>query len=199
MDYQGLAAAGQGYFNTEDENNQKAFEEAYQAAIKDSGLAEADITAYKYGVSYDDGRVVLDAGFIIPGQVECDYDVELGTLNIADRDQDPWDAEEEAEYKNLLTPPAPADAAAPAAANAAAAPAATGGAVDDAAALAIALADAGFTEADVNIIKCALDFDDDDGVEHYDVDFFGPDGMKYEFDIRVTDGAIIDRSAEFDD
>jgi len=90
-------------------------------------------------------------------------------------------------------------AAAPAAANAAAAPAATGGAVDDAAALAIALADAGFTEADVNIIKCAIDFDDDDGVEHYDVDFFGPDGMKYEFDIRVTDGAIIDRSAEFDD
>lgn len=61
----------------------------------------------------------------------------------------------------------------------------------------IALKDAGFTKADVTMIKCEKDFDD--GVEKYDVDFYGPDGMKYEYDIRVSDGAIIDRSAEFDD
>ena len=47
------------------------------------------------------------------------------------------------------------------------------------------------------MIKCEKDFDN--GVEKYDVDFFGPDGMKYEYDIRVSDGAILERNVEVDD
>ena len=48
-------------------------------------------------------------------------------------------------------------------------------------------------------MKNQKEFDDDLGIEKYDIDFFGPDGMKYEYDIKAADGAILERSAEFDD
>ena len=186
MEYQGLADAGQEFFATEDEAILKVLEEAFEAAMKESGAEEADVITYKYGVSYDDGKVVLDVGFIVPGGMEYDYDIELGTGMITDMDQDIWNAEDDAEYHNLLTPPAKEAAAQPAQ-----------GAIDDEAAKQIALKDAGLAETDVQMIKCQKDFDD--GVEKYDVDFYGPDGMKYEYDIRVSDGVIIDKDAEFDD
>ena len=71
------------------------------------------------------------------------------------------------------------------------------GTITDTDAKQIALSDAGLAESDVRMIKCQKDFDD--GIEKYEVDFYGPNGMKYEYDIRVSDGAIIDKDAEFDD
>ena len=115
-----------------------------------------------------------------------DYDVKLKTGTIVEKDQEPWEADDDMEYKDLLTE-APAAQAAPA----------PTGAITDTDAKQIALSDAGFVESDVRMIKCEKDFDD--GIEKYDVDFYGPNGMKYEYDIRVSDGAIIDKDAEFDD
>ena len=80
-----------------------------------------------------------------------------------------------------------------------AAPAAATGAITSEQALGIALQDAGFTEGEVNVVKNHSEFDDDYGVKKYDIDFFGPDGMKYEYDIKVADGVILDKDAEFDD
>ena len=187
MDYKGLADAGQKFFSTEEEAILNTLEEAYLAALEEAGFTETDVIVYKYGVNYDDGKVALDVGFIIPGEMEYDYDIDLDTMMILDMDQDLWDAEDDAEYKNLLTPPAKEDAAAQP----------EPGTIDDAAAKQIALKDAGLAESDVQMIKCQKEIDD--GVEKYDVDFFGPDGMKYEYDIRVSDGVIIDKDAEFDD
>ena len=65
--------------------------------------------------------------------------------------------------------------------------------------MAIALQDAGFAQGDVNFVKTEREFSDDYGVEKYDIDFFGPDGLKYEYDIRVADGVILDKDAEVDD
>ena len=108
---------------------------------------------------------------------------------IIDTDQDLWDAEDDAEYKGLLTPQA---------ADAAPAPQAAGEVTTDQA-MAIALQDAGFAQGDVNFVKTEREFSDDYGVEKYDIDFFGPDGLKYEYDIRVADGVILDKDAEVDD
>ena len=186
MDYQGLQNAGQAFFDTGSEDVQKALEEAFQTAVKDAGVAETEIVAYQYGVGYDDGNVILEASFLIPNKMKYEYDVALATKAITDRDQEIWEAEDDMEYKNLLTPPADL-AAAPAA------PQDTG-ALDY---KAIALKDAGFSEADVRMIKCEKDFDD--GIEIYEVEFFGPNGMKYEYDLRASDGAILEKDAEYDD
>lgn len=186
MDYQGLQNAGQAYFDTGSADVQKTLEEAFQAAIKDAGVVETEILTYQYGVNYEDGSLILEASFLIPGKMKYDYDVALTTKAITDRDQKVWEAEDDIEYKNLLTPPA----------DLVAAPAAPG----DTDALdykAIALKDAGFSEADVSMIKYEKEFDD--GLEIYEVDFFGPNGMKYEYDLRASDGAILEKDAKFDD
>ena len=183
LDYQALADAGQEFFST-DEEILKVFDEAFQTALTDAGLDAADVIVYKYGVSYDDGRVVFDAGFIVPGEMEYDYDIDLVTGKITDMDKDLWEADDDAEYKNLLTPPAKDAAAAPAAA-------------DETDPKQIALKDAGFAEADVQMIKCVKDIDD--GVEVFEVEFIGPDGMKYDYDIRVSDGMITNKDVELDD
>lgn len=64
-------------------------------------------------------------------------------------------------------------------------------------ALAIALADAGFKEADVTIVKVAKDLDD--GITKYDVEFISGD-KKYGYDIKI-DGVILERDIDstFDD
>ena len=62
-----------------------------------------------------------------------------------------------------------------------------------------ALADAGLSQGDANVVKNQKEFEDDLGIEKYDIEFFGPDGMKYEYDISVADGTILDKEAEFDD
>lgn len=193
LEYQGLLAAGQGFFDIGSADVQKALEEAFQAAIKDAGLSEDQVTIYQYGVGYDEGNVILEANFFIPGETKFDYDVVLETKAIDDRDQEVWEADDDAEYGALLAALAGAGAAPEVAAPAAADPATADG-LDY---VAIALKDAGFSEADIQMIKAEKDLDD--GVEIFEVDFFGPDGMKYEYDLSFLDGTIMDKDVDFDD
>ena len=186
MDYQGLQNEGQAFFDTGSADVQKALEEAFQTAVKDAGVTETEIIIYQYGIGYDDGKVVLEAGFLIPGKIKYEYNIVLANKTIADRDQDIWEAGDDMEYKNLLTP---SD-------DTAVAPASTER-TDGLDYKAIALKDAGFSETDVRMIKCEKDFDD--GIEIYEVEFFGPNGMKYEYDLRASDGAILEKDAEYDD
>lgn len=58
---------------------------------------------------------------------------------------------------------------------------------------AIALADAGVTEADVTYTKAKTD--KDDGVSVYDIEFY-TSTKEYEYEIRVSDGKIVDKSVE---
>lgn len=99
--------------------------------------------------------------------------------------------------------------AAPAASTAAASPAATNTAqpspaaapatnsyIGDQAAMDIALADAGFTAANVYGLEVELDLDS--AVVHYDVNF-KQGGWEYDYDIDATTGAIIQARSEIDD
>jgi len=190
MEYQGLAQAGQNFFITADEDTARAIEEAFIAAVADAGLKEDEAVTFKYGVDYENSKVVMAAGFFVPGKMKYDYDIELITNAVVDKNQDPWDAEDEMEYKDMMSGAAlqlPAGES----------PAAVQGNIGDEEAKQIALKDAGYTEAEVRMKELRKDFDD--GTEVYDVSFFGPDGMEYEYDIRVADGVIIDKNVEFDD
>ena len=122
-DYGGLLAAGQGFFDTESEEVKQAMDEAFMAALTDSGVPEEQIILYQFGVGYDEGNVILEANFLIPGETKFDYDVVLATKAIDDRDQEAWEADDDAEYAALIA--GPADAAAPAASPAAPAAART--------------------------------------------------------------------------
>lgn len=64
------------------------------------------------------------------------------------------------------------------------------------AAMAAALADAGFAASDVTELQCELDLDD--ATVHYDVDF-KQGGYEYDYDIDATTGQIIFKNAEVDD
>ena len=61
---------------------------------------------------------------------------------------------------------------------------------------AIALADAGFSEADVTALSVELDRYD--AVSHYDVDFKA-NGMEYDYDIALANGSILQAKSEVDD
>ena len=87
-----------------------------------------------------------------------------------------------------------ASTSAAAASPAAASPAASY--IGDQAAMEIALADAGFTTADVTELEVELDLDD--AVVHYDVNF-KQGGLEYDYDIDATSGAILSATSEVDD
>ncbi|MBQ2682097.1 MAG: PepSY domain-containing protein [Eggerthellaceae bacterium] len=86
--------------------------------------------------------------------------------------------------------PASTTAASPAAAPA------TNSYIGDQAALDIALADAGFSAADVFGLEVELDLDS--AVVHYDVNF-KQGNLEYDYDIDATTGAIVQARSEIDD
>lgn len=59
-----------------------------------------------------------------------------------------------------------------------------------------ALADAGFSAADVQFTKKELDTDD--GVKKYEINFI-KDGYEYEYDISADTGAILEKSKDLED
>lgn len=60
----------------------------------------------------------------------------------------------------------------------------------------IALSDAGLKAEDVVMEKCKLD--KDDGVRHYNVEFYGG-GYEYDYEIHAKTGKILEREKEKDD
>ena len=60
-------------------------------------------------------------------------------------------------------------------------------------AISIAVADAGFSQSEVQITKQKLDTDD--GVQKYEVEFV-KDGYEYEYDINSKTGAVIEKSKD---
>ena len=69
----------------------------------------------------------------------------------------------------------------------------TGSAVDEAKALEIALAHAGVKAADATVTKSRLDYED--GRQVYEIEWYA-NGAKYDYEIAVTNGEIIDSSYE---
>lgn len=160
-------------------------EEAVLTAIKDAGLQEGQATVSKAGTDFENGKKIFDINFFVAGQTKYDYDIDAATGQIIAHEQEPWEADDDMEFKGLLNP-----------GEAKAAPAATGE-LTEAEATAIAVKEAGFAESDVTVTKCVRDMDD--GIEKYDISFRTADGVEYDYDIDVVNGTILERDMDYDD
>ena len=144
---------------------------------------------FKTGMEYDDGMILFKAGSLIQNKMKFEFEFDARTGNLLHTEKENWKSEYDFEYADLLSEEA----------------AEAGSETADAAldqvtaetAKAVALDDAGFAENEVRMTKCEHDFDD--GFEHFEVDFVGPDGMEYNYEISAADGSILFKEAEYDD
>lgn len=147
-------------------------EQAKETALTHAGLKESDVTFVKAKLDRDDGRLVYDVEFY-SGYTEYDYEIDASTGAIISFDYD-------AEHYN-----------APAATTNQSSSSNSGSYIGESAAKAIAAGKiSGATEADV-----WLHLDYDDGRAVYEGScIYGE--IKYEFEIRATDGVILEWDAE---
>lgn len=167
----------EGYVPGTDSGSGTAVDEAGAQAIAlaDAGITEADTVYLRVQPDYDDGRLVYDVEFFADS-TEYDYEIDAATGTILSKDYD-------------------AEGYHPTSGGSTTASGTTGGTVDEAAAQAIALADAGVTAADTSYLQVRADYDD--GRLVYDVEFYVPStGVEYDYEIDGTTGAIRDMDSD---
>ena len=146
-------------------------DKAKKIALEDAKLAEKDVTFVKVELELEDNRLVYDVEFY-SGNVEYDYDIDAVSGAIVSSDRD---------IENYSIP----------AQQTTVAPAADIGVEK---AKEIALAHAGVGSA--RFTKAKIDYEN--GIKVYEIEF-KVGNMEYEYDINVSNGAIISSSAEIDD
>ena len=144
---------------------------AKKIALGDAKLAEKDVTFVKAELEFENNRLVYDVEFY-SGNVEYDYDIDAVSGAIVSSDRD---------IENYSIP----------AQQTTVAPAADIGVEK---AKEIALAHAGVGSA--RFTKAKIDYEN--GIKVYEIEF-KVGNMEYEYDINVSNGAIISSSAEIDD
>jgi uncharacterized membrane protein YkoI len=149
-------------------------DEANVIALEDAALNEDDVTFFRTKLERDDGRTVYEVEFYSI-DTEYDYEIDAYTGEIVSFDSE-IESRGAARAKQSDTPPSEYIGA------------------DEA--KAIALAQAGLTEAEVRKLKA--EFDRDDGRYVYEVEF--KHGRKeYEYTIDAVDGTVYEREVEHDD
>ena len=146
-------------------------DKAKKIALGDAKLAEKDVTFVKVELEFENNRLVYDVEFY-SGNVEYDYDIDAVSGAIVSSDRD---------IENYSIP----------AQQTTAKPAADIGVEK---AKEIALAHAGIGSA--RFTKAKIDYEN--GIKVYEIEF-KVGNMEYEYDINVSNGAIISSSAEIDD
>ena len=146
-------------------------DKAKKIALGDAKLAEKDVTFVKVELEFENNRLVYDVEFY-SGNVEYDYDIDAVSGAIVSSDRD---------IENYSIP----------AQQTIVAPAADIGVEK---AKEIALAHAGVGSA--RFTKAKIDYEN--GIKVYEIEF-KVGNMEYEYDINVSNGAIISSSAEIDD
>ena len=182
-EYEGLTPGR----TTDFEKAAKALEEAADTAFKDAGVKKDDVIICKQGTDFENGREVYVVEFLQEGSTKYEYEIAAADGAIVFREQEPWEAEDDFEYKGLLHPETVQENK----------DGEGTGKISKTEAKEIALRDAGLSENDVTITKCRIDFDD--GVEKYEVEFRTADGYEYEYEIDVETGKILDKDVELDD
>lgn len=146
-------------------------DKAKKIALGDAKLAEKDVTFVKVELEFENNRLVYDVEFY-SGNVEYDYDIDAVSGAIVSADKD---------IENYVIPAQPSTEAK-----------ATEISVEKA--KQIALSHAGVGSA--RFTKAKIDYEN--GVKVYEIEF-KVGNMEYEYDINVSNGAIISSSAEIDD
>ena len=182
-EYKGLTAGKA----VDSEKETKALADAAEAAFKDAGLTKDDVTIYKQGADFENGREVYVVEFLQEGKTKYEYEIAADDGSIVFHEQEMWEKEDDYEYQGLLHPETAQEEKS----------GENAGEITKADAKRIALEDAGLAEQDVTIKKCKLDFDD--GVKMYDVEFRNAEGYEYEYEIDAATGKILDKDVELDD
>ena len=151
-------------------------QEAETIALKHAGIAAEDVRYLRNEFDYDDGIPEYDIEFHMEGQAyEYEIHAESGAILRSHIEREP-----------IPAAPAPQPAATePASAQ-----------LTKEEAIAIALKHAGLAKDQVSRLKAEFDYDD--GVPEYDVDFHC-DGMEYDYEIHGESGKILSWDKDRDD
>ena len=150
-------------------------DKAKKIALGDAKLAEKDVTFVKVELEFENNKLVYDVEFY-SGNVEYDYEIDAANGAILSVDKD---------IENYVIPTQPSKEAP------------TKAQVSEISveeAKQIALSHAGVGSA--RFTKAKLDYEN--GIKVYEIEF-KVGNMEYEYDINVSNGAIISSSAEIDD
>ena len=165
-------------------------EDALKKALDAVGLQEDQVIIKTMESDTDDGREIYEIDFFIPGDTKFEFDIDVNTGAILEQDIDLWEADDDAEYADLIK--AAADKT-----GVEAAVEKIEGEISDLQAKAIALKDAGFKADEVTITKCKRY--KDDGVWQFEIELKLADGTEYDYEIKASDGKIVDKDVDYDD
>lgn len=156
-------------------------DKAKRVALADAKLEEKDVNFVKVELEFENNRIVYDVDFY-SGNVEYDYEIDAvsGTILSADKD-----------IENYVIP---AQTSATVAKNTADSTKDQGTEISVEKAKQIALSHAGVGSA--KFTKAKLDYED--GVKVYEIEF-KVGNVEYEYEIKVSNGAIVSSSSEIDD
>ncbi len=150
-------------------------DEAKAAALEHAGVAEADATFTKTELDYEDGVQVYDVEFYTT-TTEYEYEINAATGAVVSHSQETISTGATGATGTTTTT--------------------SGGSITSAEAKTIALNHAGVSES--NAREMEVELDNEDGVQVYEVEFKSG-GMEYSYEIRVSDGTILDYEKEADD
>ncbi len=168
-------------------------EEAEAIAFAHSGLKAGTVSRLRTEFGYDDGVPEYDIEFI-SGDTEYDYEIHAQTGAVLRSETEP--VRKPAATEPPATEPPAAEPPAVTATQPPATEAPKSERLTKEEARNIALKDAGLTKDQVSRLK--VEFDYDDGVPEYDVEFTH-DGWEYEYEIHAETGAIRSRDKDRDD
>ncbi len=158
--------------------------EAKTVALRDAGLSEADVSALRTRLEFDDGRFQYEVDFYCNG-TEYEYLIQAKNGDIIARDIDsgrnsnndiqnlPQDTGNQPNKERDSTVQSQEIS------------------LDEA--KAAALKDAGLSESDVTFKKAVLDYDH--GTQVYDIEFYTSD-TEYEYEIDASSGTVLEKNIE---
>lgn len=144
---------------------------AKKIALENANIPENDASFLRVKLDREDGRNVYDIEFL-SGTTEYDYEIDASTGDIVAYDSD---VEGNSLSGNTATTSASSTQ------------------ISQDEAKAIALKDAGMTEADVAFMETEVERDD--GITQYQISFVAGQ-MEYEYDVDATTGSIIGKDVE---
>ena len=161
---------------------------AKEIAFQHAGVIQADARKIKVEFDTDDGTPEYEVEFIA-GNVEYEYTIDARTGKILE-----YDSETKA---NEAVPSKPSTVSKPAAVTSKPAETTSAAAyIPEAEAKRIALSNAGLAEGDIK--KYEIDFDHDDGVPVYEIEFVSGK-IEYSYEIHAQTGKILESEKETDD
>ena len=159
-------------------------EEAEAIALKDAGVSAEKVSRIRTEFDYDDGRAEYDIEFYADGW-EYDYEIHAQTGEILRSEAEPPEVIPTEPPATLPAEPPATEASATISAR-----------IGETEARDIALKHAGLTANQVSRLR--VEFDYDDGVPEYEVDFVY-DGFEYDYEIHAETGKILSWDKDRDD